>query len=82
MDVRPMAAYPSAAAFLPGTNGLTLTPVQEPLQYRALVYTLSQVIPLAVMILIGLLFYALGRRTREEPVSGTATATPATDFGS
>ena len=47
-------------------------------------YTLSQVIPLAVMILIGLLFYALGRRTRQQraPAADTATATPAADPGS
>jgi glutamate:GABA antiporter len=44
-------------------------------------YTLSQVIPLAVMILIGLLFYALGRRTRQqlEPAATTPTAVPAAD---
>jgi glutamate:GABA antiporter len=47
-------------------------------------YTLSQVIPLGVMILIGLLLYALGRRTRqqESPAADTATTTPATDLGS
>jgi hypothetical protein len=46
-------------------------------------YTLSQVIPLGLMILIGLLLYALGRRTRRQEVpADTATATPATDLGS
>jgi hypothetical protein len=47
-------------------------------------YTLSQVIPLGVMILIGLLLYALGRRTRQQevPAADTATTTPATDLGS
>ena len=29
-------------------------------------YELSQIIPLAAMILIGLAFYALGRRTRQQ----------------
>jgi glutamate:GABA antiporter len=37
-------------------------------------YTLSQVIPLAVMILIGLAFYALGRRTRQQLEPGVAAA--------
>ena len=37
-------------------------------------YTLSQVIPLGVMILIGLLFYALGRRTRQQLQPGVAAA--------
>jgi hypothetical protein len=32
---------------------------------QRLQYELSQLIPLAVMVLIGLLFYALGRRTRQ-----------------
>jgi len=41
-------------------------------------YTLSQVIPLAAMILIGLGFFALGRRTRQEP-GPAAVASPATD---
>jgi amino acid transporter len=35
-------------------------------------YTLSQVIPLAVMILVGLGFYALGRRTRQQTVPAAA----------
>jgi amino acid transporter len=37
-------------------------------------YTLSQVIPLVVMILLGLLLYALGRRTRQQPELAAATA--------
>jgi hypothetical protein len=32
---------------------------------QRLQYELSQLIPLAVMVLIGLLFYVLGRRTRQ-----------------
>jgi glutamate:GABA antiporter len=42
-------------------------------------YTLSQVISLAVMILIGLGFFALGRRTRQqlEPAAVTPAAVPA-----
>jgi amino acid transporter len=40
-------------------------------------YTLSQVIPLAVMILLGLILYALGRRTRQQPVPEFAAATAA-----
>jgi glutamate:GABA antiporter len=49
-------------------------------------YTLSQVIPLGVMILIGLAFYALGRRTRQQtvqvagaPVAATPAATATAD---
>jgi amino acid transporter len=37
-------------------------------------YTLSQVIPLVVMILLGLILYALGRRTRQQPAPAAATA--------
>jgi len=37
-------------------------------------YTLSQVIPLAVMILIGLLFYVLGAPTRRQTVAAAASA--------
>jgi glutamate:GABA antiporter len=40
-------------------------------------YTLSQVIPLAVMIALGLLLYALGRRTRQQPGPELAAATAA-----
>jgi amino acid transporter len=40
-------------------------------------YTLSQVIPLVVMILLGLILYALGRRTRQQPVPEFAAATAA-----
>ncbi len=51
---------------------------------QRLQYELSQIVPLVVMILIGLLFYALGARTRREQVAvpagaaaGTAGAAPA-----
>jgi amino acid transporter len=40
-------------------------------------YTLSQVIPLVVMIVLGLILYALGRRTRQEPAPELAAATAA-----
>jgi glutamate:GABA antiporter len=40
-------------------------------------YTLSQVIPLVVMILLGLILYVLGRRTRQQPVPEFAAATAA-----
>jgi glutamate:GABA antiporter len=39
-------------------------------------YTLSQVIPLVVMILIGLLFYALGRPTRMQAAATTSAGAP------
>jgi hypothetical protein len=35
---------------------------------------LSQVIPLVVMIVLGLILYALGRRTRQEPAPELAAA--------
>jgi glutamate:GABA antiporter len=38
----------------------------EGFEHQRLEYTLSQVIPLVVMILIGLLFYALGAPTRRQ----------------
>jgi glutamate:GABA antiporter len=41
---------------------------------QRLEYTLSQVIPLAVMILIGLLFYALGAPTRRQARTAAAEA--------
>jgi glutamate:GABA antiporter len=44
---------------------------------QRLQYTLSQVIPLVVMILIGLLFYALGAKTRRQSArTAAAEATP------
>jgi glutamate:GABA antiporter len=42
-------------------------------------YTLSQVIPLVVMILLGLLLYALGRRTRQQPEPAAAAAVAVAD---
>jgi len=50
-------------------------------EHQRLEYTLSQVIPLVVMILIGLLFYALGGPTRRQAaraaaVSGSGQAAP------
>jgi hypothetical protein len=39
---------------------------------QRLEYTLSQVIPLVVMVLIGLLFYALGRPTRLQAAQAEA----------
>jgi glutamate:GABA antiporter len=46
---------------------------------QRLQYTLSQVIPLAVMVVLGLLLYALGRRTRQqrEPAAAAAAAADA-----
>jgi amino acid transporter len=44
--------------------------------HQRLQYTLSQVIPLVVMIIIGLLFYALGAKTRRQTARTAAAATP------
>jgi amino acid transporter len=44
--------------------------------HQRLQYTLSQVIPLVVMIIIGLLFYALGAKTRRQAARTAAAATP------
>ena len=46
-------------------------------QGERLQYTLSQVVPLALMVLLGLLLYALGRRTRQQPAPELAAATTA-----
>jgi amino acid transporter len=41
---------------------------------QRLAYTLSQVIPLVVMVLVGLLFYALGAPTRRQSAAGATSA--------
>ena len=46
----------------------------EGFEHQRLEYTLSQVIPLLVMILIGLLFYALGAKTRRQTVRDAASS--------
>jgi glutamate:GABA antiporter len=78
------AAFTTIAIIYPGI-GTSSPDASLPTGFagQRMQYTLSQVIPLAVMILIGLLCYALGRRTRQQevPAAGTATATPATDLG-
>jgi len=62
----------------------------EGFAHQRLEYTLSQVIPLVVMILIGLLFYALGAPTRRQaradaassqavPDEATSSETPASE---
>jgi len=62
----------------------------EGFEHQRLEYTLSQVIPLVVMILIGLLFYALGAPTRRQaradaassqavPDEATSSETPASE---
>jgi glutamate:GABA antiporter len=45
---------------------------------QRLSYTLSQVIPLVVMVLIGLLFYALGAPTRRQTAAAAAAAADGT----
>jgi amino acid transporter len=78
------AAFTTVAIIYPGIG--TASPddsLPSGFAGERLEYTLSQVIPLAVMILIGLLFYALGRRTRQQDsVPDAAATTPATDLGS
>jgi hypothetical protein len=46
----------------------------EGFEGERLQYTLSQVIPLVVMILVGLLFYALGAPTRRQARADTASS--------
>jgi hypothetical protein len=46
----------------------------EGFEHQRLEYTLSQVIPLVVMILIGLLFYALGAPTRRQAARDAAAS--------
>jgi glutamate:GABA antiporter len=78
------AAFTTIAIIYPGIG--TASPddsLPSGFAGERLQYTLSQVIPLAVMILIGLLFYALGRRTRQQDsIPDAAATTPATDLGS
>jgi glutamate:GABA antiporter len=74
------AAFTTIAIIYPGIG--TAHPddsLPSGFEHQRLEYTLSQVIPLVVMILIGLLFYALGAPTRRqaaqaEAVSGQAAA--------
>ena len=67
------AAFTTIEIIYPGTftahpdNSLPMAFTGERLQY-----TLSQVIPLGVMVLIGLLFYALGAPTRRQVVPADA----------
>ncbi len=83
------AAFTTVAIIYPGIG--TASPdssLPSGFTGQRLQYTLSQVIPIAAMILIGLLFYALRRRTRQQQVpvpdtvTGPATAAdPAADLG-
>jgi glutamate:GABA antiporter len=69
------AAFTTVAIIYPGLG--TANPdssLPSGFTGERLQYTLSQVIPLAVMILIGLGLYALGGRTRsQEPASSEPT---------
>src|ERR1022692_4490384 len=61
------AAFTTVAIIYPGIG--TASPdssLPSGFAGERLQYTLTQVIPLGVMVLIGLLFYALGRNTRQQ----------------
>jgi glutamate:GABA antiporter len=45
--------------------------------HQRLVHELSQIVPLAVIVVIGVVFYALGRRARADTVMEPATGMPA-----
>lgn len=47
-----------------GTDGSAADSLPEAFAGERLAYTLSQVVPLALFLMIGLVFYALGRKTR------------------
>jgi len=67
------AAFTTIAIIYPGIG--TAHPddsLPSGFEHQRLEYTLSQVIPLVVMILIGLLFYALGAPTRRQAAQPTA----------
>ena len=69
------AAFTTIAIIFPGIG--TAHPddsLPEGFAGQRLQYTLSQVIPLVVMILIGLLFYALGAPTRRETARALAAS--------
>ena len=42
--------------------------------HERLAYELSQIVPLAVIIIVGVIFYALGRRTRQDVATEPVTA--------
>jgi glutamate:GABA antiporter len=69
------AAFTTLAVIYPGLGTASPdTSLPSGFAGERMQYTLSQVIPLAVMILIGLGFYALGRRTRQQLEPGVAAA--------
>jgi amino acid transporter len=83
------AAFTTIAIIYPGIG--TAHPddsLPSGFEHQRLQYTLSQLIPLVVMVLIGLLFYALGAPTRrqaaaagEAPSDGTTSAGTASAGG-
>jgi len=76
------AAFTTIAVIYPGLGTSSPdTSLPSGFAGERMQYTLSQVIPIAVMILIGLGFYALGRRTRQQVEPGVAAfgTVPAAD---
>jgi amino acid transporter len=59
-----------------GTSGNAADSLPESFAGQRLDYTLSQLVPLAIILLLGVLFYAAGTRTRREIRAG-AVAAPA-----
>jgi glutamate:GABA antiporter len=78
------AAFTTLAVIYPGLGTASPdTSLPSGFAGQRMQYTLSQVIPIAAMILIGLLLCALGRRTRQQQVPAADTVTdPATELGS
>jgi glutamate:GABA antiporter len=77
------AAFTTVAVIYPGIG--TASPdssLPSGFAGQRLQYTLSQVVPIAAMILIGLLLYALGRRTRQQPSLPDTASQTTTDLGS
>ena len=69
------AAFTTIAIIFPGIG--TAHPddsLPSGFEHQRLQYTLSQLIPLAVMILVGLLFYALGAPTRRQAAARAGAA--------
>ncbi len=61
------AAFTTVAVIYPGIGTASPDSSLPPgFAGQRLQYELSQLVPLAVMVLVGLLFYALGRRTRQQ----------------
>ena len=59
-----------------GTSGTPADSLPESFAGQRLDYTLSQLVPLAIILVLGLIFYAAGTRTRREIRAGAHAPAP------